>query len=60
MDFIFLFVFRKVSVSVILLFLLFLSGTADFLEAASLLGASSNLSEESDSYSKLSLFSILF
>jgi hypothetical protein len=65
MDLIFLFFIREVSVSLILLFLLGaadLSGTADFLGVACLLGASSSLSgdSDSDSYSKISLFSILF
>jgi hypothetical protein len=63
MDLIFLFFIREVSVSLILLFLLGaadLSGTADFLGVACLLGASSSLSGDSDSYSKISLFSILF
>jgi hypothetical protein len=63
MDLIFLFFIREVSVSLILLFLLGaagLSGTADFLGVARLLGASSSLSGDSDSYSKISLFSILF
>jgi len=57
MDLIFLFFIREISVSLILLFLL---GAADFLGVARLLGASSSLSGDSDSYSKISLFSILF